>query len=125
MVSVYYIFFLSGLETFTGIDNVLNIYMHYLAPWLFVLWWLLMAPHGALRYPDVPKMLIYPLLYVIVVMIRGGLVHEYPYPVLNAYELGYGQVAVGCLGMLAGFILVYTLTVFVDRWLGRRQTAHA
>jgi len=125
MVSVYYIFFLSGLETFTGIDNVLNIYMHYLAPWLFVLWWLLTAPHGALRYRDAPKMLIYPLVYLIVVMIRGALVHEYPYPVLNADKLGYGQVAVGCLGMLAGFILVYALTVFVDRWLGRLQAAHA
>jgi hypothetical protein len=125
MVSVYYIFFLSGLESFTGIDNVLNIYMHYLAPWLFVLWWLLTPPHGPLRYADVPKMLIYPLLYLIVVMLRGALVHEYPYPILNADKLGYGQVAVGCLGMLVGFVAIYLLTVAIDRWLGRRQPASA
>jgi len=125
MVSVYYIFFLSGLESFTGIDNVLNIYMHYLAPWLFVLWWLLTPPHDALRFTDVPKMLIYPLVYLIVVMLRGALVHEYPYPILNADKLGYGQVAVGCLGMLVGFVAIYLLTVAIDRWLGRRQATHA
>lgn len=125
MVSLYYLFFLSGLETLTGIDNLLNIYMHYLAPWLFVLWWLLTAGHGALRFSDVPRMLLYPLAYVIVVMIRGALVHEYPYPILNVDELGYGQVAVGCFGMLVGFVVIYAVTVAVDRWLGRRQPAGA
>lgn len=125
MVSVYYILFLSGLETHTGIDNVLNIYMHYLAPWLFVLWWLLTPEHGTLRFADIPRMLVYPLVYLVVVMIRGALVHEYPYPILNADTLGYGQVAIGCLGMLVGFVLIYTATVAIDRWLGRRQAAQA
>ncbi len=121
MVSVYYIFFLSDLEALTGIDNLLNIHMHYLAPWLFVLWWLLTPPHGALRFVDVVRMLLYPLGYVIVVMIRGMLVHEYPYPVLNVERLGYGPFALGCLGMLIGFVVIYALTVLIDRWLGRRQ----
>lgn len=125
MVSVYYLFFLSGLETLSGMENALNIYMHYLAPWLFVLWWLLTPGHGSLRFTDVPKMLIYPLVYVIVVMIRGALVHEYPYPILNVDKLGYGQVAIGCLGMLAGFVAIYAFTVAIDRWLGRRQAASA
>jgi hypothetical protein len=123
MVSVYYIFFLSGLEAHAGIDQLLNIYMHYLAPWLFVLWWLLTPEHGTLRIADVPKMLVYPLVYVIVVMLRGALVHEYPYPILNVDKLGYGQVAIGCLGMLVGFVVIYALTVAIDRWLGRRQPA--
>lgn len=125
MVSVYYIFFLSGLESFTGIDNALNIYMHYAAPWFFVVWWLLTPGHGTLRFADIPKMLLYPLVYVIVVMVRGALVHEYPYPVLNIEKLGYGPFAIGCLGMLAGFVVFYALTVAVDRWLGRRQPASA
>lgn len=123
MVSVYYIFFLSGLESFTGIDNVLNIYMHYVAPWLFVLWWLLTPEHGSLRFADIPRMLLYPLIYLVVVMVRGALVHEYPYPILNVDRLGYGQVAIGCLGMLAGFVAIYAIAIAVDRWLGRRAAA--
>ena len=120
MVSIYYMFFLAGLETLTGMDQVLNLYMHYYAPWLFVLWWLLTPEHGSLRYADIPKMLVYPLVYLVVVLIRGALVHEYPYPILNADKLGYAQVAVGCLGMLAGFVVLYALTVTIDRLLGRR-----
>jgi len=125
MVSVYYIFFLAGLEPLTGMNQVLNLYMHYLAPWLFVLWWLLTPEHGDLRYPDIPKMLVYPLLYLVVVMLRGAVVHEYPYPILDVDKLGYGQVAIGCLGMLVGFVVLYTLTVAIDRWLGRRLSANA
>jgi hypothetical protein len=70
-------------------------------------------------------MLIYPLAYLVVVMLRGALVHEYPYPILNADKLGYGQVALGCLGMLAGFIVIYAVVVSVDRLLGRRATSSA
>lgn len=125
MVSIYYLFFLSGLETLTGINQALNVYMHYAAPWLFVVWWLLTPEHGTLRYADIPRMLVYPLVYLVVVMIRGALVHEYPYPILNADTLGYSQVAIGCLGMLVGFVLIYAATVAIDRWLGRRQAAQA
>jgi hypothetical protein len=125
MVSLYYIFFLSGLTDPTGLGQILNIYMHHLAPWLFVLWWLLTPGHGTLRYADVPRLLIYPLAYLVVVMIRGAFVNEYPYPILRANEFGYGQVALNCLFMLIGFIIIYVVTVAVDRWLGRRRAASA
>jgi hypothetical protein len=125
MVSIYYIFFLSGIETLTGINQVLNIYMHYVAPWLFVLWWLLTPEHGSLRLADLPKMLVYPLAYLVVVLIRGAVVHEYPYPILNVDQLGYGGVAIGCLGMVAGFVVIYAATIGIDRWLGRRTAATA
>lgn len=125
MVSVYYIFFLSGLESQTGIDQALNIYMHYVAPWLFVLWWVLTPEHGSLRFADIPRMLVYPLIYLVVVLLRGALVHEYPYPILNVDTLGYGQVALGCLGMLVGFVVIYAAVIAIDRWLGRRQAVRA
>jgi hypothetical protein len=120
MVSIYYIFFLAGIETLTGINQVLNIYMHYVAPWLFVLWWALTPEHGSLRFADIPKMLLYPLAYLIVVLIRGAVVHEYPYPILDVDRFGYGQVAIGCAGMLAGFVALYAVTIGIDRLLARR-----
>ncbi len=125
MVSLYYIFFLSGLTDPSGLGAILNIYMHYLAPWLFVLWWILTPGHGTLRYADIPRMLVYPLVYLAVVMIRGAFVNEYPYPILRANEFGYVQVAINCVFMLIGFVVIYALTVLIDRWLGRRQPSAA
>jgi len=60
-----------------------------------------------------------------VVMIRGALVNEYPYPLLRANEFGYVQVAINCVFMLIGFVVIYALTVLIDRWLGRRQPSAA
>lgn len=125
LVSLYYIFFLSGLTDPTGLDQVLNVYMHYLAPWLFVLWWVLTPEHGTLRYADITRMLVYPLSYLVVVMIRGAFVNEYPYPILRVNEFGYGQVAINCVFMLIGFVVIYTLIVAIDRWLDRRRPASA
>ncbi len=35
-------------------------------------------------------------------MIRGAIVSEYPYPILEAHKLGYGQVAINIVAVLAG-----------------------
>lgn len=121
MVSIYYIGFLAGIVE----PTLPGLYQHYVAPWLFVLWWVMTPGHGTLRYADLPRMLVYPLVYLIVVMIRGAIVNEYPYPILRANELGYGQVAINCLFMLAGFVVIYLVTIALDRWLGAHSTATA
>lgn len=94
--------------------------LHYLDPLWYVAWWLLVQPHGKLRWSELPKMLVYPLLYLIWAMGRGAVVGEYPYPFLEAGTLGYAQVALNCLGVLAVFVLLYALAIGIDRWLGRR-----
>ncbi|WP_423067621.1 Pr6Pr family membrane protein [Devosia sp. CN2-171] len=94
--------------------------LHYVDPVMYALWWLLFQRHGALVWGDLPKMLVYPLLYVIWAMTRGAVVNEYPYPFLAANRLGYPQVIVNGAVILAGFVLLYVIVIGVDRWLGRR-----
>ena len=95
--------------------------LHYVDPVVYALWWLLTEKHGRLAWRDLPRMLVYPLLYVVWAMARGAVVNEYPYPFLAANELGYPQVLVNSLGILAGFVVLYAAVIAADRWLGRRS----
>lgn len=121
MVSIYYIGFLASLVE----PNIAGQFQHYVAPWIFVVWWILTPGHGTLRHADLPRMLIYPLAYLVIVMIRGAIVAEYPYPILRANELGYGQVAINCVMMLVGFVVLYAVTIAIDRQLAARTATGA
>lgn len=95
--------------------------LHYVDPILYVGWWLLFQPRGTLRWGELPKMLVYPLVYTVWAMGRGALLNEYPYPFLAANTIGYPQVIVNCLGVLVVFVLLYAAVIAADRLLGRRS----
>lgn len=38
--------------------------LHYVSPWLYVLWWLWLAPHGALAWRGILGWLVFPAVYV-------------------------------------------------------------
>ena len=75
--------------------------------------------HGKLKFSDIPIMLLPPTIWLIYAMIRGAIVTEYPYPVLEADRLGYGQVAINVLVILAGLTLLCAIVVAIDKALTR------
>lgn len=125
LVMIVYHFLLLGLSELDFWFTVADRILHYVDPTLYVLWWLAFQPHGKLSWGNLPRMLVYPLLYVIWVMARGAAIGLYPYPFLAVHKLGYGQVLLNCLGVLAGFVVLYALTIAADRALGRRNPSPA
>lgn len=120
VVTVFYHVMLAGLWQPTGLQLVADIVLHYVAPLFFIAWWLLFQPHGQLNWRDIPSMTVFPLAYLAWAMLRGAIVGEYPYPILEANTLGYGQVAINCLIMFVAFVALFAVAVGVDRLLGRR-----
>lgn len=120
LVMIVYHVLLFGLADINLWFVIADRTLHYVDPTMYALWWLLVQRHGTLVWGDLPKMLAYPLIYVIWAMARGAVVNEYPYPFLAANRLGYPQVLVNGLFVLAGFVLLYVLVIGIDRWLGRR-----
>lgn len=49
------------------------------------------------------------------VLLRGSLVGEYPYPVLDVNEHGFGGVMTNALFLLAALVILNTIAVLVDR----------
>jgi hypothetical protein len=119
LVGLFYHFFLAGTWNPQGWFRVADVALHYVTPIFYVLWWVLFTWHGKLKFGDIPIMLLPSTIWLIYAMIRGAIVAEYPYPILEAHVLGYGQVAINVLGVLVAITILCAIVVVIDRALTR------
>lgn len=91
--------------------------LHYAIPALYVFWWVVLLPHGALRWPDALRWLAFPGLFALWTFARGAVVHEYPYPFMDVTRLGYGEVLLntGMVGVV--FLVIGLIYVALDKKL--------
>lgn len=83
-----------------------NTVLHYLMPCVVVVDWLLLPPKAKLGLKPLLLVLVFPVLYVAYVLLRGSLVNWYPYPFLNPLNVGgYGGVAGYVVGIAVAFVL--------------------
>jgi hypothetical protein len=119
LVGLFFHFLLAPQYNFVGVMAVGNVLLHYVAPLLYLLWWSLYSPHGALRFTDIPKMLVPPLLYLAWAMLRGAVIHEYPYAIIDVTRFGYPQVAINAVSVFIGLAILCCLVVIADKLLAR------
>jgi hypothetical protein len=66
-----------------------NTVLHYIMPLVIIVDWLVVNRRRAIGFRGALLWLAYPLLYLVYSLIRGPLVHWYPYPFMNASLHGY------------------------------------
>ena len=120
LVGIFNHLLLAELQDLTGLSSLADTLLHYVTPAWFVLWWLLFQPKGTLRFADIPVMLLPTLVWLVWAMARGAVVGQYPYPILDAGKLGYGTVALNCLFVFIGLVVIYLIVVALDRALAGR-----
>ena len=119
LVGLFYHFFLAGTWNPQGLFKVADISLHYVTPIFYLAWWVLFAWHGKLKFADLPIMLVPPAIWLILAMIRGAVVTEYPYPILEAHVLGYVQVTINIAVVLAALTVLCAIVVALDKALTR------
>lgn len=95
--------------------------LHYATPLLYLGWWLAFAPHGVLGWRTLPRWLLFPLAYLVWVLLRGAWLGEYPYPFIDVGQLGPGRAGVNALGVLLAFLGLGSVLVWIDGLLARRR----
>ena len=121
LVGIFNHLVLAELQDLTGLSLLADTLLHYVTPALFVLWWLLFQPKGKLRLADIPAMLLPTLIWLVWAMLRGAVIGQYPYPILDAGKLGYGAVAINCLFVFIGLVVIYLVVLALDRALTGRM----
>lgn len=114
---VFHVMLAPGLDEPIGFMSHI---LHTLVPIGFVLDWLLFARKGSFRFRDIPVWVIYPLAYLAINLAVATSDGFYPYPFMDAGEIGYGMVTVNALALLVGFSVLGVVYVLVDRFLARR-----
>lgn len=101
---------LASLQELTGWDLLADTILHTLSPILAVVGWFVLGPRGALDGRIVRLAVLPPAGWLVFTMVRGSFVQDvagndyYPYPFLNAQELGYATALLRC-ALVAVFFL--------------------
>lgn len=120
-VGVAYHVLLRAMFDPAGLRRVAHLSLHYVTPPLYLAFWVWCVPKAGLRLGQVPRWTLYPLTYALYVLVRGEMTGLYPYPFVDVSRLGYGQVAIHTLGILATFSLLGAGLVGAARaWEGVR-----
>jgi hypothetical protein len=115
LVGITYHLLLRGLWHPVGTGLLANNLLHYAVPALFLMfWWLFVAPARA-GWRDALRWAILPAVYCVFALLRGATGGFYAYPFINVIQLGYAKVFINTLGMLAGFLIIAAILVWLDR----------
>jgi hypothetical protein len=119
VTGVVYATVLAGAFSHTGAAWYANALLHYVCPPVAVLVWLVAGPFAALRPTDLPRMLLWPLLWVAFTLVRGATTDWYPYPFIDVFLQGYDGVAVNLAAVIAFAVGLGVAFIALDRWRGR------
>jgi hypothetical protein len=109
LTGVVFVLLLSGLGPELQLTLPwVNIVLHYIAPALVLLDWLIFPPKLALRKNHAFIWLAFPMAYLTYSLIRGYFTDWYPYPFLNPQN-GWLAVAATCICIAIGTAIVSTV----------------
>lgn len=97
-----------------------NDILHKWIPLFAVLEWILFGDRTRIAWKTLWFYLIYPIVWLIVILLRGQ--SFVPYPFLNVVKLGWGGVALYCLGITAFIVGMSALVIALSRFRILRPT---
>jgi hypothetical protein len=92
--------------------------LHKIFPIIVVADWLLDPPRTRLVPRDIGALIVYPLIWTALTMVRGAVdpAKWYPYPFLNPADGGYGQVLVTAIAITIGFVIISWAIIWLGNW---------
>ncbi len=104
-----------------GLQRIVDESLHLIIPIIYIVYWYFNVRTSGIIYKSIWNWLIYPMVYLVVVMIRGYFSDYYPYPFINVVELGYEKALINSAGLTIFFGLISIIFVRLaqfksDRW---------
>ncbi|MFA6139628.1 MAG: Pr6Pr family membrane protein [Hyphomicrobium sp.] len=121
IVGVIYYLLLSGLSQRQGWPMFFEHMLHYVTPPLFVLDWLAFVDKRDLPWRVDLGAMCFPLAYLAWTLLHGAASGWYPYPFLDAAELGYPRALLNIVGLALVFLALEVALVGIGRVLTRRD----
>jgi hypothetical protein len=121
-VSLAYHLLLRNAWNPQGLQLAADVLLHYVMPALFLIYWWFNYPKGALRWIHPLYWGLYPTVYMIYVLIRGGIIGSYPYRFIDPLAIGYEHTMINAVGLLFVFIVLGLIVVSLGR-IQRRVSA--
>lgn len=101
-----------------GMQRIVDELLHSVNPVLVLIFWFLYEKKDSIRWNRLPYWLLYPLVYLVYILIRGHFSGFYPYPFINVTELGMQQALVNSFFLLLVFLGLSAGLV----WIGKKSS---
>jgi hypothetical protein len=115
LVGLVYNTLLRSLWNPTGLQRVVDELLHTVMPLFMLIFWILFAKKGGLGFRDLLYWSIYPLLYLVYILVKGHFSGYYPYPFLNVEVLGMQRVLFNSFWILGFFMGLTFLLPFLGQ----------
>lgn len=117
IVAFVYNMVLRRLHHWEGLQWWVDNLLHVVIPVMYLVYWFLYRTRGVIARKDSVKWILFPAAYLVYTLIRGSMVHWYPYPFLNAINLGYERVLMNIAVMLSIFLMAGIILIAFTRSL--------
>ena len=101
----------------TGLQIIIDELLHSVIPTLVIIYWYLFEHKSLLQYKQISNWLIYPIIYLCYILIRGHFSAFYPYPFVDVLKLGYSSVLINSGILIIFFSAISTIFIFIGRSL--------
>ena len=109
MVGAVYFLILRHLWKPEGAQFWADVALHYVIPILVVIFWVWTVPARSLGWKDGPWLIVYPLVYLVYVFVRGEFIQLYPYAFIDVLAIGYRAALLNAAGMMMAYALIVGL----------------
>lgn len=115
MVGIVYQVALRHLWKPEGLQMVVDELLHTIMPVFAIIFWALYEKKAAVQYAQILKWAIYPLAYLVFVLIRGSYSNFYPYPFVSVDKIGIARVLINSVILLLVFLLAAAVFVLLGK----------
>jgi len=117
IVGVTYQIILRGTWQPTGLQRIVDELLHSVMPVLTIIFWYLFENKAKVKYSQILKWAIFPIVYLIVILIRGSFSGFYPYPFVDVTALGMTKVLINSLFVTIFFFIISFLYIRIGKAL--------
>lgn len=121
VVGIVYNVVLRSLWQPFGLQLIVDELLHSVIPVFALLYWITLVNKSGLKWNNVFSWLIYPLGYLVFVLIRGAFSGFYPYPFIDVTALGYSETLRNSIYLFIAFLLLSIFMVFLAKIIDRRK----
>jgi hypothetical protein len=114
-VGIAYHLLLRHLSTSEGLQVFVNELLHSFIPLFFILYWMKFVSKTELEWKDVLHWVIYPVVYLLYILIGGVFSGFYPYPFMSVNNIGYRRVILNDGGLITAFLVLSLLFVAIGK----------
>jgi hypothetical protein len=119
IVGLVYQFVLRPLWAPQGLQKIVDELLHSAIPLLVIIYWYFNENKLAVSYKQIPKWFIYPVVYLVYVLLRGNASGFYPYPFIDVAAIGIQKALMNAFFLLLFFTGLSALFIAANNTLKR------